>query len=97
MICLKDPATSYMRTWQANAVASDNSHVDFFYGKTDTNGLIYNVFADKLLQLNLVPDSIYEILTVFYNNIAAQSNYGISLNNEDAAETSTRMFSLLCI
>ena len=81
-----------MQTWQSNAVASDSSHVDFFYGKSDTNGLIYNIYADKLLQLDLVPSSVYDVLTVFYNNVASQNSYGIPLNNEDAAETSARKF-----
>ena len=58
--------------WQANALASDNSHLNFIAGDTDTNGLIYNLYADQLLQLDLVPDSLYEVATVFYNNIASE-------------------------
>ncbi|EJC98591.1 DUF1793-domain-containing protein [Fomitiporia mediterranea MF3/22] len=63
-----DTAFSYISQWQNDAVASDNSHINFFYGKTDSNGLIYNLYADKLLQLNLVSSFVYDAATVFYNS-----------------------------
>ena len=28
------------------------------YGQQNTNGLLYNLYADKLLQLNLVPEEV---------------------------------------
>ena len=68
----QETATTFISQWQANALASDNSHVNFIAGDTDTNGLIYNLYADQLLQLDLVPDSLYEVATVFYNNIASE-------------------------
>ncbi|THH06834.1 hypothetical protein EW145_g3808 [Phellinidium pouzarii] len=80
-----DTATSYIQQWASNAVAADNSHIDFFYGDTNSNGLMYNVFADKLLQLDLVPESVYQVLTVYYNNIAAQNRFGLPLDNQDTS------------
>lgn len=68
----QETATTFISQWQANALASDNSHLNFIAGDTDTNGLIYNLYADQLLQLDLVPDSLYEVATVFYNNIASE-------------------------
>ena len=68
----QETATAFISQWQANALASDNSHLNFIAGDTDTNGLIYNLYADQLLQLDLVPDSLYEVATVFYNNIASE-------------------------
>ncbi|KAL5494579.1 hypothetical protein ACEPAI_40 [Sanghuangporus weigelae] len=82
-----DTATSYISEWQANALASDNSHINFISGDTDTNGLIYNLYADQLLQLDLVSDQVYQVATVFYNNIASQATYGLPLNNEDTDRT----------
>ena len=86
--CLKDTATSYMSQWQSNAVASDNSHIDFYYTDTNSNGLIYNLYADKLLQLNMVSDSVYQVATVFYNNIAGSNTYGLALDSDDNQRTS---------
>ena len=62
----------YISDWQSNAVPSDNSHVDFFYGASDSNGLIYNLYSDKLLQLNLVSSFVYDAVTVFYNNAVGE-------------------------
>ncbi|KAI5119766.1 hypothetical protein M0805_009237 [Coniferiporia weirii] len=89
-----DVATSYIGQWASNAVAGDNTHVDFLYGDTNSNGLVYNIYADKLLQLGLVPDSVYQVLTAFYNNIASQTKYGLPLNNQDTsvATTNSMMF-----
>ena len=81
-------ATNYFNIWQADAVASDNSHVDFYYQDTSSNGLIYNLYADKLLGLNFVPDSVYEVATVFYNNIAGQNTYGLALDSDDGQRSS---------
>lgn len=72
-----------MSQWQTNAIASDNSHIDFYYGDTDSNGLIYNLYADKLLQLNFASDSVYQVATAFYNNFAGQNTYGLALDSDD--------------
>lgn len=77
-----------MSQWQSNAISSDNSHVDFYYDDTNSNGLIYNLYADKLLQLNFVSDSVYQVATVFYNNIAGQNTYGLALDSDDAQRSS---------
>lgn len=68
-----------MSRWQANAVAPDNSHINFYYDRTSSSGLIYNLYADKLLQLNLVPDSVYDVMTSYYDRMAgklATDQYG---------------------
>ncbi|EJC98593.1 DUF1793-domain-containing protein [Fomitiporia mediterranea MF3/22] len=90
-----DTALSYISQWQANTIAPDNSHLNFIYGDSDTNGLIYNLYADKLCQLSLVSDQVYQVATVFYNNIAGQTRYGLSLDNNDATTSAAHwmMFS----
>ncbi|KAI5117537.1 hypothetical protein M0805_004769 [Coniferiporia weirii] len=74
-------AASYIEQWTNDAVAADNAHVDFFYNTLNSNGLMYNLYADKLLNLDLVPDNVYQVLTSFYNNITDQANYGLPLNS----------------
>ena len=59
-----------MHTWQKNTVTSDN--VDMFFGEPDTSGLIYNLYADVLLGLDLVPSEVYATLTNHYNNAAGK-------------------------
>ena len=34
--------------------------------------MIYNLYADKLLQLNLVPDSVYDMMTSYYDRMAGK-------------------------
>ncbi|KAF4567440.1 hypothetical protein EYR40_006444 [Pleurotus pulmonarius] len=73
--------------WQKEAVAS--SSVNFVYGSSDNSALIYNLYADKLLKLNLVPDSVYTLLTSFYQSSAGSMKYGIPLSSQPSQNTST--------
>ncbi|KAI5115723.1 hypothetical protein M0805_009016 [Coniferiporia weirii] len=75
-------AASYIEQWVSDAVAADGSHINFFYDNTNSNGLIYNLYADKLLQLGLVPDTVYQILAKFHSNTVIQTEYGLPLNNQ---------------
>ena len=84
----QDTAMSYLSQWQTDAVASDNSHISFYYNDMNSNGLIYNLYADKLLQLNMVSDSVYDIATASYNNIASSATYGLALDSDDDQRTS---------
>ncbi|KAF7428113.1 hypothetical protein PC9H_007332 [Pleurotus ostreatus] len=73
--------------WQKEAVSS--SSVNFVYGSSDNSALIYNLYADKLLKLNLVPDSVYTLLTSFYQSSAGSMKYGIPLSSQPSQNTST--------
>ena len=44
--------------WIPLAVATDNSHLLANFGQPSSSALVYNLFADKLLQLKAVPDSV---------------------------------------
>ncbi|KAF4598089.1 hypothetical protein EYR38_006483 [Pleurotus pulmonarius] len=68
--------------WQKEAVAS--SSVNFVYGSSDNSALIYNLYADKLLKLNLVPDSVYTLLTSFYQSSAGAFILSVSCLGEGA-------------
>ncbi|EJC98579.1 DUF1793-domain-containing protein [Fomitiporia mediterranea MF3/22] len=80
-------ANSALEFWQDQALST--SHVNFFYGNSSSSGLMYNLYADKLLRLNLVPDSVYTLLTGFYQNEAASFKYGIPLSNSPMQNTTT--------
>ena len=85
---LKNTATSYLSQWVSNAVASRNSYIDFYYDDSSSDGLLYNLYADKLLQLNMVPDPVYQAATTFYSSIASSNTYGIVLDSDDSQRTS---------
>ena len=48
----------------------------------NSKGLLYNLYADKLLGLNFVPESIYDIQSEFYPSVA--NAYGIPLDVRNA-------------
>ncbi|KAL5508771.1 hypothetical protein ACEPAG_4750 [Sanghuangporus baumii] len=66
-----------------------NSYFELTYGQSDTHGLIYNLFADPLLQLSLVPVSVYGILDSLYAKIITDAPYGIPLENSVPNRTMT--------
>ena len=41
-------------------------------------GLLYNLFADKELGLNLVPQSVYDMQSTFYPTV--EEEYGVPLD-----------------
>ncbi|EJC99891.1 DUF1793-domain-containing protein [Fomitiporia mediterranea MF3/22] len=59
-------SASFITQWMDRALAPDQSHINFFYDMPNTNGMIYNVYADRLLHLEFVPEIIYDVLTEFY-------------------------------
>jgi len=74
-------ASSYMSQWQDMACSSDKSHLTLSYGDNPSWGLMYNLYADKLLGTNLFPDSIYEMQTNWYSTQKTQ--YGIALDSRN--------------
>lgn len=47
-----------MNQWQALALSPDKTHLLTSFSQPNSAGLIYNFYADKLLQLGLVPQSV---------------------------------------
>ena len=45
-------------------------------------GLLYNLYADRFLGLNLVPQSIYDMRSAFYPTVAEE--YGVPLDTRNA-------------
>jgi hypothetical protein len=73
-------AHSYIDQWQVLGVAQDASppHTTLGYGLNDTHGLLYNLYGDAELQLNLVPKSVYNMQSAFYPTVADE--FGVPLD-----------------
>ncbi|KAF7378302.1 hypothetical protein MSAN_00255600 [Mycena sanguinolenta] len=85
-------ATSLMQSWVG--LASQSGRLRWMYDES-TFGLMYNLLADKLLQLNLVPASIYtaESATLSSNQVQAQFGFSLSSDNASAARSDWTLFS----
>ncbi|QIX00304.1 hypothetical protein AMS68_005821 [Peltaster fructicola] len=73
-------AHSYIDQWQSLGIASTASppHTTLAYGENDTHGLLYNLYADRELGLQLVPQSVYDMQSSFYPTVINQ--YGVPLD-----------------
>lgn len=60
------------------AMNTDPPHTTLAYGMDDTHGLLYNLYGDKELGLNLVPQTVYNMQSSFYPSIIEQ--YGAPLD-----------------
>ncbi|KAL5519656.1 hypothetical protein ACEPAH_1339 [Sanghuangporus vaninii] len=72
----------YVQQWTNLASTSDQLVLNFGSG---SSGLIYNLYADKLLQLNLIDSSVYSLQTSFYKQQASSRKYGIPLDSSNAS------------
>jgi hypothetical protein len=73
-------AHSYITQWQKLGIASLASppHTTLSYGSPDSHGLLYNLYADRELALNLVPQSVYDMQSNFYPTV--MDTYGVPLD-----------------
>ncbi|KHJ32645.1 putative glutaminase [Erysiphe necator] len=74
-------AQDFISKWQTYGVAQESSppRATLAYGLNDTYVLLYNLYADSLLNLNFVPKYIYDMQSAFYTT--AKENYGIPLDS----------------
>ncbi|KAG5651964.1 hypothetical protein H0H81_006779 [Sphagnurus paluster] len=69
-------ATDYVNRWQTLAASNTGKHLTLSYNDHASWGLAYNLYAEKLLKLNLFPASIYTLQTAWYKTVARKSpNY----------------------
>lgn len=54
-------ASSYYKSWQSLATSSDGQHLLANYGNDSSWALMYNLYADRLLQTRVVPDSVSSV------------------------------------
>ncbi len=59
LIILKNLAATYSSAWQSLALSADDQHILSSYGDSSQSwSLLYNLYADKLLQTNIVGDNV---------------------------------------
>ncbi|KAI8458118.1 hypothetical protein BY996DRAFT_4577608 [Phakopsora pachyrhizi] len=88
---LRNIAESYIEQWIKFSLSEDKTHTKLSYQDDKSWGTLYNLFADRLLNLKLVPKFIYETQTNFYPTVTNQ--YGLPLDSRHAwAKTDWEMF-----
>ncbi|CAO2655195.1 Nn.00g102590.m01.CDS01 [Neocucurbitaria sp. VM-36] len=73
-------AHDYITKWEELGVnkAADPQHSILNYGNESSYGLLYNLYNDRLLDLKLVPQEVYDIQSKFYPTI--KETYGVPLD-----------------
>jgi hypothetical protein len=73
-------AHDYITRWADLGInkAANPPHAILDYGSAVTHGLLYNLYNDRLLNLSLVPQEIYDIQSAFYPTI--KEKYGVPLD-----------------
>ncbi|EJC98584.1 DUF1793-domain-containing protein [Fomitiporia mediterranea MF3/22] len=77
-------AQQYTQQWTSIAAGSGSSQISISFGSLNS-GLIYNLYAEKLLQLNLIPSSVYDTQTQFYKSQLSLWKYGIPLDTSNTS------------
>ncbi|RMJ27040.1 Glutaminase [Aspergillus sp. HF37] len=73
-------AHDYIKKWQLLGVNHEANppHSTLSYGDPKSHGLLYNLYADRELGLNLVPQWVYDMQSSFYPTV--EKNYGVPLD-----------------
>jgi len=76
-------AHDYISRWMDLSInqAANPPHTVLTYNNMSTHGLLYNLYSDRLLHLDLVPQPIYDMQSAFYPTIA--DPYGIPLDSRN--------------
>ena len=69
----------YVQLWANYSISADKSHLKLSYQNDSSWGTLYNVLGDRLLNLQLVPKSIYTILDNWYPKVIEK--YGLPLDS----------------
>ncbi|PCH43429.1 DUF1793-domain-containing protein, partial [Wolfiporia cocos MD-104 SS10] len=67
-------ASTYISTWKSLALSSNQQNILFAYGDSGSWGLMYNLYADLLLQTHLVDETIYQDQSAFYGRLIQNHN-----------------------
>ncbi|KAB8213432.1 hypothetical protein BDV33DRAFT_210208 [Aspergillus novoparasiticus] len=73
-------ADDYIAKWQTLSIGHNANppHTMLSYGANETHGLLYNLFTDRELGLNLVPQSVFDMQSTFYPT--ANTKFGVPLD-----------------
>ncbi|KAL5519645.1 hypothetical protein ACEPAH_1328 [Sanghuangporus vaninii] len=84
-------ATTAMERWQNEALSP--SYVNFILNDSNSNGMMYNLYADKLLGLGVVPQAVYDVSTMYYQNLSVVPKdtfeFGYALTGSPGQNTTT--------
>lgn len=72
-------AASYYKQWEYFAIDPSGRHTMLGYEWRSSYGLLYNTYPDKLLNLGIIPQSLYEMQSSWYPTISQV--FGIPLDN----------------
>ncbi|KAJ8496439.1 hypothetical protein ONZ45_g12430 [Pleurotus djamor] len=78
--------------WRSQSISpSSSSGIAETYGNHSGGGggLVYNLYADKLLRLGLVPKDVYDVCTTAYQAASSSFKYGLPISPSFAQNTST--------
>ncbi|KAJ4990839.1 glutaminase [Stagonosporopsis vannaccii] len=88
-------AHDYISRWQtlARDPTASPSHTMLNYANASSWGLLYNLFADRLLSTHLVPQEVYDMQSAFYPTV--RESYGVPLDtrHEYLTKADWEMFS----
>ncbi len=86
---------SYISKWADYALSKDKSHIKLAYQDDKSWGTLYNLYFDKLLNLRLVPRSIYDTLDKWYPSQFEE--YGLPLDSRhNWTKSDWQMFAAAC-
>ncbi|KAH8670727.1 hypothetical protein BGZ61DRAFT_521665 [Ilyonectria robusta] len=73
-------AKSYYQFWYEHGINNDADpkHSMLQYDNPDSHGLLYNIYLDKLLGLDFIPQFVYDMQSDFY--LTVQNKYGVVLD-----------------
>ncbi|PVF95783.1 DUF1793-domain-containing protein [Serendipita vermifera] len=71
-------ANDYVGRWQELATSSDGMHLTLSYGNETSWGLSYNLYADRLLSLDLFPSAVYTMQDRWYPTV--KNAHGVPLD-----------------
>jgi hypothetical protein len=76
-------AHDYITKWQVLGInrGDEIAHTNLNYNNASSHGLLYNLYNDRLLNLNLVPQEVYDIQSAFYPTI--KHPYGVPLDTRN--------------
>ena len=72
-------ATNFYGQWEGFAIDPSGKHAMLAYQWRSTYSLLYNTYPDVLLDLNLIPNSLYDMQSNFYPTVS--QIFGIPLDS----------------
>ncbi|KAI5238313.1 DUF1793-domain-containing protein [Aureobasidium subglaciale] len=72
-------ASSYFTQWEEFAIDPTGTHTMLAYQSRGSFGLLYNTYPDKLLNLGIIPQSLYDMQSDWYPKISQA--FGVQLDS----------------